>query len=105
MDDRAAAAQIVAADAQIDVEQVLPRTSGNRARLELREIDVAKREHTQRLEERPRLVLQRERERRLVRGTERLAAARDDDEACDVVIEVLNAFAERLEAEELTGAA
>ena len=53
---------------EVDVEQVFPRPPGHRPRLELGQIDVAQREHAQRLEQRARLVRQREDDRGLVGG-------------------------------------
>ena len=67
--------QLVARGGEIDVEQVLPGPARDRPRLELGQVDAAQREHAQRLEERARLVRQREDDRRLV-GHARSAAAR-----------------------------
>ena len=53
--ERARAAQVLPADRDVDVEQVLPRPAADRARLDLGQIDVAQREDAQRLEERARL--------------------------------------------------
>ena len=58
--------QVVARRREVGVEQVFPRAAGNRPRLELRQIDAAQRKHAERLEQRARLVRQREHDRRLV---------------------------------------
>ena len=70
------ARHLVARGGQVDVEQVFPLAAGNRPRFELRQIDAAQREHAQRLEQRARLVRQREDDRRLVGDGVATAAAR-----------------------------
>src|SRR5205085_3281444 len=72
--------------------------------LELREIDIPQGEDTESLEQCPGLVLQRERESRLVGHPEPRRITRDEDEARDVVGKVLDAGAHDLEAERLGGA-
>ena len=65
---RAGAVHLVAGGGEIDVEEIFPRLSGDGPRFELRQVDAAQRKHTEGLEERPRLVRQREDDRRLVRN-------------------------------------
>ena len=67
-----------------------PRAARDRPRFELRQVDVAQREHAQRLEQRARLVGQREHDRRLVGARVRQRLPADDEEARDVVVEVLD---------------
>src|SRR5882672_10112928 len=100
VDHRARTLQIFAGCRDVEIEQVLPWTSGDRPRLELRQIDVAQREHTQRLEQRARRALEREDEARLVGRAERYALTGDRQEPRDVVVVILNAAPQRLEAEE-----
>src|SRR5438093_1199401 len=103
MRERARAGHLVARDAEVDVEEVFPRPARNRPRLELRQIDAAQREDAQRLEQRARLVRQREDDRRLV-GDVPERRASDDEEAGDVVVEILNRRGERDEAEHVARA-
>ena len=87
---RARALQILARGGDIEIEQILPGPSRHGARFELGQIDVAQREHAQRLEQRAGRALQREDEARLVGWSERHALPRDRQEARDVVVVVLN---------------
>ena len=96
--------EIVARGRQIRVEEVLPLAAGNRPRFELRQIDAAQREHAERLEERARLVGEREDERRLVGRRRRQRPVADDQEPRDVVLVVLNRRPERHQAEHFGGA-
>ena len=74
-DERAAAAELVLPDGEVQVEQVFPGAAG-RPRFDLGDVDVAQREHAQRLEQRAGRVGQREDDRRLVdrRGRPRNSA-------------------------------
>ncbi len=85
---------------QIDVEQVFPLAIRDRPRLELRQVDAAQRKHADRLEQRARLVGQREDDARLVRRRARQRPAADDEKARRVVLVVLNRRLERDEAED-----
>ncbi len=104
MRERARAGDLVARDAEVDVEQVLPRPAGDRPRFELGQVDAAQREDAQRLEERPGLVRQRKHDRRLVGDDVVERGAADQEKARDVVVEVLHRGGERHEAEHVARA-
>src|SRR6266545_2090376 len=100
IDEGARAVQVVARNREVGVEHVLPGTPSDRTRLQLREIDTAQRERTQRAEERTGLARQREHDRRLVRSL-RDRLPRDDAETRDVRVEILNAALQHVELEYL----
>src|SRR4029079_9317625 len=98
--DSARAGEIVARGGDVGVEAVLPGAPRHGPRFELGEIDPAQREDAQGLEQRAGLAAEREDHARLVGRAERHAGAADREEPGDVVVEVLDARAQRLEAEQ-----
>src|SRR5258707_15734617 len=96
------AGELVTRRSQVHIEKVFPRTTGNRPRFQLGQRHVPQRERTERLEEGAWLVRQREDDRGLVRDRVVKRPTTDDEEARDVVIEVLNRRGERRQPEYLT---
>src|SRR3954447_9182552 len=95
----APARQRIARDVDVDVEHVLPGAPAKRPRFQLGQIDVAECKTRERSEERAGLALEREDDRRLVGLRHVAAAARDDEKARDVPLEVLDRFPEHLQVE------
>ena len=103
MHQRARALQILPRHGDVGVKQILERAAAHGPRLQLRQVDLAQREHAQRLEQRARRVRQRKHDHRLVgllRIGRRLA---DQDEARDVLLEILDARFQNRKPEHLRG--
>jgi hypothetical protein len=89
----------------VDVEDVLPGTTGSRPGLELRQVEVPLCERAEAAIERAGDVADAEDERGLVRLAERRRVSRQGAEARGVVGICLDPVGERREAVELAGAA
>ena len=102
--ERARARHFIARRGEVHVEQVLPGAAGDRPRFELGEVDASQREDAQRLEQRSRLVRQREHDAGFVGDCVADWMLPHHQESCDVVVEILYRRRERREAEDLARA-
>src|SRR5262245_56736997 len=101
VDERARATEIVTAYRKVDVKEVFPRTPANRTGLDLGEVNLAQREHRERLEQRTGLVGKREDHGRLVGLHVRVGRAAHEQEARDVVGEILDLRLQDFKAEDV----
>src|ERR1035441_9999575 len=92
----------IVAPQQVHKKHVLPRTPAQRPRLDLAQTDVAQREHAERLEQRPRNILQAERQRSLIRTARRpRLSPLDQKEARKILLVILDRKSTRLNSSHL----
>src|SRR5512146_476571 len=100
---RAAGGLFIAPAYEIDVEEVFPGLALQRSRFDLREIQVTQGEHAERLEQRARLITQREYDRRLDIGSGTGWLGCDGEESRVILGVILDSLFEDLHFIDLRG--